>query len=123
MGRKSDLFAAFVLHTVFNVCHSLTGVIFFILSGCSSKLHRNLKHNANSVREGKPMAGHSRQKLDLTGQRFGKLTVLGPAENIGTRTAWQCRCDCGQEIVVSTRDLRRGRRTSCGCDRSQPTGE
>ena len=69
------------------------------------------------------MAGHSTRKLDLTGQRFGKLTVLGPAENIGTRTAWQCRCDCGQEIVVSTRDLRRGRRTSCGCDRSQPTGE
>ena len=61
------------------------------------------------------MAGHSRKKLDLTGQRFGKLTVLGPAENIGTRTAWLCRCDCGQEAVVPTRRLRDGRRTSCGC--------
>ena len=64
------------------------------------------------------MAGkHSRQKLDLTGQRFGKLTVLEPAENIGTRTAWLCRCDCGQEIIATTLNLRRGRRTSCGCDR------
>ena len=63
------------------------------------------------------MAGHSRQKLDLTGQRFGKLTVLRPAENIGRRTAWRCRCDCGQEITAMTLDLRRGRRTSCGCDR------
>lgn len=62
------------------------------------------------------MAGHSRQKLDLTGQRYGKLTVLGPAENIGERTAWHCRCDCGQETVASTRDLRQGLRTSCGCD-------
>ena len=61
--------------------------------------------------------GHSRKRLDLTGQRYGHLTVLAPAENTGVRTAWLCRCDCGQETVVTTRDLRRGRRTSCGCDR------
>lgn len=60
--------------------------------------------------------GGSRKKLNLTGQRFGYLTVLTPAENIGTRTAWCCRCDCGQDTVVSTRDLRRGSRTSCGCN-------
>ena len=63
------------------------------------------------------MAGHSRKKLDLTGQRFGKLTVLAPAENIGTRTAWLCRCDCGRETVVATMRLRDGHRTSCGCDK------
>ena len=63
------------------------------------------------------MAEHSRHKLDLAGQRFGKLTVLAPADHIGSRTAWHCRCDCGQEIAATTLDLRRGRRTSCGCDR------
>lgn len=63
------------------------------------------------------MAGHhSRKKLDLTGQRFGKLTVLSPAENIGNRTAWLCRCDCGRETAVITQRLRDGRQTSCGCD-------
>lgn len=61
--------------------------------------------------------GHSRKKLDLTGQRFGKLTVLEPAENVGVRTAWLCRCDCGRETIVATRRLRSGRRTSCGCDK------
>ena len=65
----------------------------------------------------KIVAGHSGQKLDLTGLRYGHLTVLGPAENIGNRTAWLCRCDCGRDTVVSTRDLRRGRQTSCGCDK------
>lgn len=60
---------------------------------------------------------HSRKKLDLTGQRFGKLTVLEPAENIGSRTAWLCRCDCGQETVAKTQRLRNGRQTSCGCDK------
>ena len=61
---------------------------------------------------------HSTKKLDLTGQRFGKLTVLAPAENVGPRTAWLCRCDCGNETVVTTLRLRDGRRTSCGCDGS-----
>lgn len=62
-----------------------------------------------------PDRRYSRKKLDLTGQRYGKLTVLAPAENIGTSTAWRCRCDCGREAVVKTRRLRSGRSVSCGC--------
>jgi len=62
--------------------------------------------------------GYSRKRLDLTGQRFGKLTVLAPAENIGSLTAWRCLCDCGQETVASTKRLRDGHRTSCGCDKA-----
>lgn len=59
--------------------------------------------------------GHSRKKLDLTGQRYGKLTVLANAENIGVRTAWLCRCDCGKETIVRTDRLRNGHTKSCGC--------
>ena len=58
---------------------------------------------------------HSRKKLVLTGQRYGKLAVLEPAENVGGRTAWRCRCDCGKETVVMTAHLRSGQTTSCGC--------
>lgn len=65
--------------------------------------------------------GHSRKKLDLTGQRYGKLTVIAPAENIGNRTAWLCRCDCGRETVVKTYHLRSGHTKSCGCQ-SGPDG-
>lgn len=62
------------------------------------------------------MAGHhSRKKLELTGQRFGSLTVLGPADNIGIRTAWRCQCDCGRVVDVRTRGLRGGYTKSCGC--------
>ena len=62
------------------------------------------------------MPGHSRKKLDLTGQRYGQLTVLGPAENVRGRTAWRCRCaSCGGETVVTTQRLRHGHTKSCGC--------
>ena len=60
---------------------------------------------------------HSTKKLNLTGQRYGKLAVLGPAENVGSRTAWRCLCDCGRETVATTQRLRDGRCTSCGCDK------
>lgn len=60
------------------------------------------------------MKQYSRKKLDLTGQRYGKLTVIGPAENMGDRTAWTCRCDCGAVTVVRTGHLRSGHVTSCG---------
>ena len=56
-----------------------------------------------------------RKRLDLAGWRFGKLTVLRPAENIGGKTTWVCRCDCGRECVIKTNSLREGRTASCGC--------
>lgn len=58
---------------------------------------------------------HSRKKLDLRGQKFGHLTALEPAENVGGRTAWLCQCDCGRKAVVKTHHLRCGHTKSCGC--------
>ncbi|WP_348658941.1 hypothetical protein [Heyndrickxia faecalis] len=53
--------------------------------------------------------------LDLTGKRFGKLTVIersGTLEN--GRALWLCRCDCGNTIVTNATTLRRGEAKSCG---------
>ena len=55
------------------------------------------------------------RRLDLTGRKFGRLTTLEPAENIGRYTAWQCRCDCGNEVTVRANHLTAGRVKSCGC--------
>ena len=55
---------------------------------------------------------------DLTGQRFGKLTVLRRAENDNTGKAqWTCRCDCGRLCVVRAYKLKNGQTRSCGCER------
>ena len=53
--------------------------------------------------------------IDLTGLRFGRLTVVGFAEIRNRRTYWKCVCDCGEEKVACTADLRRGHTKSCGC--------
>ncbi len=55
------------------------------------------------------------REMDLAGRRFGRLTVLEPARNACGRAAWNCRCDCGNEVVVRTGDLTSGGTKSCGC--------
>jgi hypothetical protein len=55
------------------------------------------------------------QRTDLTGQAFGRLTVLGPAPSAHTKTYWRCRCECGQVCTVQTANLRNAITRSCGC--------
>ena len=53
--------------------------------------------------------------VDLTGQRFGRLTVIKRVENDGEKVMWLCRCDCGNETTVFSGYLRNGDTKSCGC--------
>lgn len=68
-------------------------------------------------RRGKPCAN----RKDLTGQRFGKLVVLGfsgrkgNADGVGEGMRFICRCDCGNICEVVSGHLRDGGVTSCGC--------
>lgn len=58
-------------------------------------------------------------RIDLTGQKFGKLTVLEWTTSNTGKGAWKCRCDCGNITVVLTNNLRRGNTKSCGCLRKK----
>lgn len=53
--------------------------------------------------------------IDLTGQKFGRLTVIERAENKGKHTVWKCKCECGNIIDVYSTHLNQGKSTSCGC--------
>lgn len=61
----------------------------------------------------------SRKKIDRIGNRYGLLTVVAEASNLSTSTAWRCRCDCGEEVVVRTGNLTTGTTRSCGCQHPQ----
>lgn len=59
------------------------------------------------------------KKIDLTGQVFGRLTVVQEA-GIDTRgeKLWMCECECGNVVNVLSSNLRTGHTKSCGCRRS-----
>lgn len=56
---------------------------------------------------------------DITGQIYGKLTVIEPAyKGKDGAQKWRCKCECGNETVVDGRNLRSGQTKSCGCLKS-----
>lgn len=59
---------------------------------------------------------------DLTGKKFGKLTVLKQGPYYGRQIQWWCKCDCGATTLVRTTYLLSGHTTSCGCNRQWGNG-
>ena len=53
--------------------------------------------------------------IDLTGQKFGRLTVLKQDISKNGHAYWICQCDCGNIISVLGNNLRNGKTKSCGC--------
>ena len=58
--------------------------------------------------------------IDLTGQRFGKLTVVERLPEFRKRTKYRCHCDCGNERTIPNSHLTQGIISSCGCQRAKP---
>ncbi len=56
-----------------------------------------------------------RARLDITGQRYGKLIALEIVDFTKRGTVWRCKCDCGNPKDVPLKDLRSGHTRSCGC--------
>ena len=52
---------------------------------------------------------------DLTGQKFGRLTVIEMAPKTTRKTYWVCKCDCGNDTTVRSDQLQSGSCKSCGC--------
>lgn len=66
----------------------------------------------------------SGKAIDETGNRYGKLVVLGRAGTRSRYAAWLCQCDCGNQTTVTATHLRRGMTRSCGClSNKLPSGE
>lgn len=56
-----------------------------------------------------------RRREDLTGQKFGKLTVIAFEETRHGQLYYKCKCDCGKEKIINAYSLKRGITKSCGC--------
>ena len=57
-----------------------------------------------------------RKKIDITGERYGRLVVIRElSKNSIGETMWLCQCDCGRLIILRGSSLRSGNTRSCGC--------
>ncbi len=56
-------------------------------------------------------------RVDITGQRFGRLTVRKPTKKYRRKyyIFWECLCDCGKTVFVTSNDLQTGNTKACGC--------
>lgn len=57
------------------------------------------------------------KRIDLTGQRFGRLKAIQLCYTEKRGSMFDCLCDCGKQVMVWAYNLRNGHTTSCGCAR------
>lgn len=66
----------------------------------------------------------SRKALVLTGNRYGRLSVLGREESDNKKNSmWNCICMCGVKVIVGGSHLKNGHIQSCGCLRKEVTSK
>lgn len=53
--------------------------------------------------------------VDISNQKFGRLTAIRPTIKTHSGWKWLCRCECGTEVSVSKAHLMSGHTKSCGC--------
>ena len=61
-----------------------------------------------------------KRSVDLTGQKYGRLTVLREVEPKRFKCGklermWECKCDCGKIVIYTQPNIRSGNSKSCGC--------
>jgi hypothetical protein len=61
--------------------------------------------------------------IDMIGKKFNRLTIVSRAANEDTRAAWNCICDCGNNITLNGKQIRSGHTKSCGCIRKETTAK
>ena len=81
--------------------------------------HNVTTHNLNSGKVKSCGCMPTNHPVDLSGKKYGMLTVLSLTEERKSNggAVWRCRCDCGNEVDVAGGNLNRGTTTSCGCIR------
>jgi hypothetical protein len=80
--------------------------------GSEATLDRHTRYNMKKI-------------IDLTGQRFGRLTVskLANHRDARGRVLWELDCDCGNKLTMIAATFKYGNTSSCGCLRREMVGD
>ncbi len=122
MGRKSSIMPGMQFGHLTVLSDSGEREKNYILWNCACSCGRQVRCSSRDLLQKKVqdcgcLSRVPRSMCDLTGQRFGKLTVLYPTDRRTDQgsVVWHTVCDCGGEKDVSARRLMRGQVRSCGC--------
>lgn len=99
-----------------------TNVIWHCLCECGNECDVSIGHLGKSIfscgclRQEIAKQKGLNQILDLTGQKFGKLTVIQYSKDDNkSGSQWECLCECGNKVIVSGNSLKKLHTLSCGC--------
>lgn len=60
------------------------------------------------------------QRIELSGQKFGKWTFVSFDHHSGSSSKWLCKCECGNQYVVCSYTIRKGQSKQCKeCNRNE----
>ena len=140
LGRKNPIYSCgCATSNIIEAKHSqdITGQVFGRLTAIQPTRTNNNKHGwlcrclcGNNVVTTitKLRSGHTtscgclhidRTRKNITGQKFGLLTVIDIAYSDKNNVYWNCICDCGERCIVNGTSLRSETTISCGCIRSK----
>jgi len=61
--------------------------------------------------------------IDISGQKFGRLTCIEMCGRKNGHVQWKFICDCGNVLIARGIDVRQGKTTSCGCRSKEVTSK
>lgn len=91
--------------------------VWHCICDCGGEIDVRLHQLQSGYRKSCGCLSHPSLK-NYVGKRFGRLTVTEYAGKENGVHRWKCRCDCGNEVIVSQSHLQSGQTKSCGCMRS-----
>lgn len=92
-----------------------------VLYLCRCECGKEIKSTSSRLKSGhiKSCGDSIHQVEDLTGKKFGRLTVNSYAGRKNNKTYWNCTCECGNTTVADSYSLKNGSIVSCGCRRTE----
>lgn len=91
-------------------------VVWKCLCDCGNVAYVTASRLKNGTTKSCGCAGANTNRMNISGQRFGRLIALEPTDkHLYNSVIWKCRCDCGKTAEVAAINLRNGNTKSCGC--------
>lgn len=118
--KKWERFSEEEIKTIYLNCQNLEE--FFHALGYKGK---GSGHTVDEIKKRYSWFNSYHRYKDETGKQYGQLIVIKKYDDINDEKGakWECKCSCGNYVIVSGSNLRIGNTTSCGCYNKQRTTE